>query len=68
MKKQFAIKRLGGTPALAAKAMGYKAVQTIYQWPDELPEATADRVNGVLLRIKSKRRAKEHSAIQEEAV
>lgn len=57
MDKQTAINLLGGTPVLAARAMGYKAVQTIYCWPEILPQATADRVAGVVARLnKSKRR------------
>ena len=44
MKKDRAIELLGGTPKKAAEAMGYRAVQTIYLWPDELPQATTDRV------------------------
>ncbi len=52
MEKKSAIKLLGGTPKKAAQAMGYRAVQTVYQWPDRLPQATADRVAGVLARTK----------------
>lgn len=51
MKKDRAIELLGGTPKKAAEAMGYRAVQTIYLWPDELPQATADRVMGVVGRM-----------------
>ncbi|MCO5338585.1 hypothetical protein [Delftia tsuruhatensis] len=51
MKKDRAIELLGGTPRKAAEAMGYRAVQTIYQWPEDLPQATADRVMGVVGRI-----------------
>lgn len=51
MKKTCAIELLGGTPKKAAAAMGYRSVQAIYLWPDELPQATADRVRGVLARI-----------------
>lgn len=58
MKKQTAIELLGGTPKKAAEAMGYRAVQTIYLWPDTLPQATADRVAGVVARMKPPRRAK----------
>ena len=50
MNKNQAIKLLGGTPKKAAEAMGYKAVQTIYLWADVLPQATADRIRGVLAR------------------
>ena len=58
MEKQTAIKLLGGTPAKAAKAMGYKAIQTIYMWPETLPQATADRVAGVVARIAKPRKTK----------
>lgn len=51
MKKERAIELLGGTPKKAAEAMGYRAVQTIYLWPDELPQATTDRVMGVVGRM-----------------
>ena len=61
MKKAHAIELLGGTPKKAAEAMGYRAVQTIYQWPDELPRGTADRVRGVLSRT-TKTRSKTRSA------
>jgi hypothetical protein len=41
--------------------MGYRAVQTIYLWPETLPQATADRVAGVVARMAAKpaRKAKE---------
>ena len=55
MKKTQAIELLGGTPKKAAQAMGYRAVQTIYLWPETLPQATADRVAGVVARIASER-------------
>ena len=58
MKKQTAIELLGGTPKKAAEAMGYRAVQTIYLWPETLPQATADRVTGVVARIAKPRKAK----------
>ena len=58
MKKQTAIELLGGTPKKAAEAMGYRAVQTIYLWPETLPQATADRVAGVVARIAKPRKAK----------
>jgi len=51
MEKKSAIRLLGGTPKKAAQAMGYRAVQTVYLWPDQLPQATADRVAGVLARM-----------------
>ena len=55
MKKTDAIKMLGGTPGKAAQALGYKAVQTIYAWPDDLPQALQDRIAGVLARTKKPR-------------
>ncbi len=58
MKKQTAIELLGGTPKKAAEAMGYRAVQTIYLWPETLPQATADRVAGVVARIAKPRKPK----------
>lgn len=51
MRKDHAIALLGGTAKKAAEAMGYRAVQTVYLWPDELPQATADRVMGAVARI-----------------
>ena len=54
MKKQTAIALLGGTPKKAAEAMGYKAVQTVYLWPDPLPAATADRVRGAAARLQTR--------------
>lgn len=56
MKKTTAIELLGGTPGKAAKALGYKAVQTIYAWPDDLPQALQDRIAGVLARTKKPRK------------
>lgn len=58
MKKQTAIELLGGTPKKAAEAMGYRAVQTIYLWPETLPQATADRVAGVVARMAKPRKSK----------
>lgn len=58
MKKQTAIELLGGTPKKAAEAMGYRAVQTIYLWPETLPQATADRVAGVVARMTKPRKSK----------
>lgn len=57
MKKKTAIELLGGTPKKAAEAMGYKAVQTVYLWPDPLPRATADRVLGAASRAKLARKS-----------
>jgi hypothetical protein len=47
MNKQTAINLLGGTPALAAKAMGYKSSHAIYMWPETLSKPVADRIKGV---------------------
>jgi hypothetical protein len=52
MEKQTAINLLGGTPMKAAKAMGYKSVQAVYLWPAILTGDRADRVLGVLSRLK----------------
>ncbi|MDX4958113.1 hypothetical protein [Delftia acidovorans] len=67
MKKDRAIELLGGTPKKAAEAMGYRAVQTIYLWPDVLPQATADRVMGVVGRMSKpgKRRRRAQPTTQE---
>lgn len=48
MKKARAIELLGGSPKKAAEAMGYRSRHAIYMWPEDLPQATADRVRGVL--------------------
>ena len=58
MHKTDAIKLLGGTPMKAAKALGYRAVQTIYMWPDELPNSISDRVVGAVARLKAERKTK----------
>ncbi len=66
MKKDRAIELLGGTPKKAAEAMGYRAVQTIYLWPEDLPQATADRVMGVVGRIaKAAKRRRPSSPLRE---
>jgi hypothetical protein len=52
MDKQIAINLLGGSAQKVAKALGYKSVQAVYLWPDQLPIAIADRVNGAALRLK----------------
>ena len=67
MKKQTAIELLGGTPKKAAEAMGYRAVQTIYLWPETLPQATADRVAGVVARMAAKRASKPKTTTTEAA-
>ena len=67
MKKTQAIELLGGTPKKAAQAMGYRAVQTIYLWPETLPQATADRVAGVVARMAAKPARKAKPTTQEAA-
>ncbi|WP_081007849.1 hypothetical protein [Comamonas testosteroni] len=57
MKKAHAIELLGGTPKKAAAAMGYRSIQAVYLWPDVLPQATADRVRGVLSRVADEKAA-----------
>ncbi|MDH1255778.1 hypothetical protein N5C67_24340 [Comamonas thiooxydans] len=57
MKKTHAIELLGGTPKKAAVAMGYRSIQAVYLWPEDLPQATADRVRGVLARIADEKAA-----------
>lgn len=37
--------------------MGYRSIQAVYLWPEELPQATADRVRGVLSRIADEKAA-----------
>ena len=56
MEKQKAIEMLGGTPGKAAKALGYTAVQTVYQWKDPLPQFLEDRVNGAAMRLAKQRK------------
>jgi hypothetical protein len=51
MNKNTAIQLLGGTPKKAAEALCYEAVQSIYMWPEELPQSTSDRVIGAALRL-----------------
>lgn len=63
MSKAQAIKLLGGTPAKAAKAMGYKAVQTIYMWPDVLPQQLEDQVRGAALRVKPANKPRKTKAV-----
>ena len=50
MNKKYAIKLLGGTPALAASAIGI-SVQAISAWPDELRRTIADRVEAAYHRL-----------------
>ena len=58
MTKDEAIKMLGGTPKLAAQAMGYKTPHAVYAWPDALGESMEDKVRGAALRLKESKKAK----------
>lgn len=49
MTKQQAIKRFGSVRELA-EALDI-SVQAVYQWPDKLPRAVSDRINGAALRL-----------------
>jgi len=49
MKKSEAINLLGGTPGMAAKAVGVSK-SAVTQWPDELPQRIQDRVQAALWR------------------
>lgn len=55
MEKQLAIKLLGGSNRKAAEAMGVTP-QAISMWPDPLTPMRADRVRGVLSRMKKPRK------------
>jgi hypothetical protein len=54
MTKQEAVELLGGTPKLAAQALGYTVQQTVYTWPETLNQALEDRVRGAAARLKLK--------------
>lgn len=49
MKKDHAIKLLGGTVRLAAQQIGI-SVPAVTKWPDELPDRIADRVIAAVAR------------------
>lgn len=49
MKTSYAIELFGGVKALA-DALGITR-QAIYQWPEDLPQEQADRINGAALRL-----------------
>ena len=49
MRKDYAIEILGGTVTSAACAVGVTA-SAVTQWPDELPQRIADRVQAALWR------------------
>lgn len=61
MKKDEAIRLLGGTPAKAAEAVGVM-VQAVYQWKDPLTPIVSDRVQAALARMKTKRKAKDSTS------
>lgn len=50
MKKEIAIKLLGGTVGHSARAIGISS-QAVTQWPDVLPSSIADRVIAGMVRI-----------------
>lgn len=52
MLKAEAIELLGGSPTAAAAAIGITP-QAVSQWPDELPDRIADRVQAALIRLKT---------------
>ena len=49
MRKSKAIELLGGSEALAAKAIGI-SYQAVEKWPDPLPSRIADRVQAAVAR------------------
>lgn len=50
MKKTQALELLGGSAAAAAERIGI-SVQAVSQWPDDLPQRIADRVQAALWRM-----------------
>jgi threonine dehydratase len=56
MTKTEAINLLGGTPLKAAKALGFRSVQAIYVWPDDLSVSQSDRVRGAVQRLKEQKK------------
>lgn len=65
MKKQTAIKLLGGTAKEAAVAMNYTSVAAIHMWPDVLPIVVADRVFAAWVKKFKPKVAKEFATLQE---
>jgi len=57
MTKTQAIKKLGGTPTLAAAAIGI-TTQAVSQWPETLTPAIEDRVIAALARRAKKAQRK----------
>ena len=64
MDKQKAIEMLGGTPKLAAEAMGYTSVHAVYMWPDVLRPSVANQVRGIVasMDVKPKRKTDKATA------
>ena len=59
MRKDEAIKLLGGSPSTAARAIGVTP-QAVNDWPDPLPPRIADRVQAALWRqAQAKKRTKQ---------
>ena len=60
MEKLKAIELLGGTPSIAARAIGITP-QAVNDWPEVLTPRIADRVQAALVRIREakKRKAKQ---------
>lgn len=52
MDKTEAIRRLGGTPAEAARRVGI-STSAVSQWPDPLPQRIADRVIAAIARAEA---------------
>ena len=55
MKKDYAIKLLGGTQKSAAEAVGISQ-QAVHNWPATLPPRIADRVIVALFRAQTSKR------------
>lgn len=49
--KQEAIRIFGGTMKAVGDALGISR-QAVYQWPEELPQDTSDRLVGAAIRLK----------------
>ena len=53
LSKTEALAAFGGSVAATARAMGYKTVSTVYNWPETLSLETSDRVRGAWLRMQA---------------
>lgn len=53
LSKTEALAAFGGSVAATARAMGYKTVSTVYNWPNTLSLETSDRVRGAWLRTQA---------------